>query len=1401
MSGSLLFWSSLFYVLIITFGQDFAKFSFGTESNLILPNGSTPHLIEKIDVFSTNEETGDVSEALKTLSYYQETAKGGRKKRQAVELDGDMSPVISNLHASQHCQGVFLRWERPQVPLSSSKPFTVSEFYYYNVYRSRTYFTSVNGMVPYASGKEIYELSKFLVSWLDKDPLTNEYVWYAVTIVTKKGKEWKDVSPVKAKFIGAFGPVGRRISLTSRNVRGRTLHHSAIYNPDRNEYFVVYDVDTNNDGQPDRVYALRMTPNGAIVRQQILDVTVTGTPGSQGWPSVAYNPVTNEYLIAVQVKSNTLFGGNALIAALRLWTTTFKLVTTPQLVLKGNENVNGKLVPLPVVNPYVIYSPHNSGYIVTAEFHSRSGSRNLALQFLDSTLKSIKAFIVFPYARSGRVAIDTKRNELYVIAQLARSAFSKGSTPKLAFAIAVKKTTLTGDVIPGGETLVKAGETELQDSSLSCFYDIARDRLMVFWSDVIAGKRVIRSSRILIQGSLGSTESLGIFKEETCPGRNLQGLSVVSLPTTTGQLVVGEERTRRGFRIHGSLIKDEAFQYVARNQRSPFLVSNERGDQVLALWQEMINERQSNVFGRILKATTHDCSGCSPPNVCKKQNTCSLPFRNQKPCSVSNGQCSQICLKSTDGDVKCSCRDGFRLGNDKITCNKQDNMIEDMTIIAASLKAIWKTRVMKDGSLQINRLFGGQSLVAVFIDEKTNLLYWSDVDASIIFRGHLDGTKREIFMSNVRSDGIYIDSVTGKVFWTDFLNKRIDVADTNMRNRLSLVTTEIDKPRAITSCKKHGVTYLYWSDWGSPSKIERLQLDGSLSLVANRRNIVSTQLVWPNGLTADCDENRLYWADAQLGKIEVSDLLGNRRQQLKSIKVFHPFSVLIYRNSIYWSDWVGAVKKADKQTGLNEVELFSGILPRGIYIFKQQTSCKDPGVPINAYRKGDDFAMNKVVRFICKKGYKLIGKSSIRCQNDGTWSDKAPACQSTICPDPPKPLNGNRNLRSNKIGGAVIYTCNPGYILIGEKLRRCIDGGVWSGSQPICMSLPVFAEIPQNKTIIHGKTAFFQCLATGAGKITLKWYKDGHLLQPSDATGRVVILGARLFLTKVYYSDAGKYSCQASNDAGMVRADAYLRVVTARRRGCGVPKFVTRQRIFNGRNAGEGAHPWMAMFWDKSKRRPFCGGSLIAPKFILTAAHCLKGFSKDFSNIQIKCGKIRAKRKAEPNEQVRTIKKIFFHPQYNSNTYDSDIAIVELSSPVDITDYVIPICLPHDESDFKLATPGANAVVIGWGATKRNKNKWSKRLKEVRVPIIDKAKCRKRMTYPVTDNMFCAGIGGHADACHGDSGGPITMKNPVTKKHILLGIVSWGVDCGDPNHYGIYVKLSNFLSWVQLIVS
>ena len=82
--------------------------------------------------------------------------------------------------------------------------------------------------------------------------------------------------------------------------------------------------------------------------------------------------------------------------------------------------------------------------------------------------------------------------------------------------------------------------------------------------------------------------------------------------------------------MHGPLIKEEAFQHSGRIQRAPFLVSNENGDHILAIWQEVINGKQSNVFARILKATAHDCARCNAPNVCKKQNTCVLPFKGRE---------------------------------------------------------------------------------------------------------------------------------------------------------------------------------------------------------------------------------------------------------------------------------------------------------------------------------------------------------------------------------------------------------------------------------------------------------------------------------------------------------------------------------------------------------------------------------------------------------------------------------------------------------------------------------------------------------------------------------------------------------------------------------------------------
>ena len=79
-------------------------------------------------------------------------------------------------------------------------------------------------------------------------------------------------------YIGAFGSLGNRVGLTHNAIKSNTLHHTAVYNPDRNEYFIAYDVDVNYDGKPDRLFGLRLNTNGMILDGNIIDFTLNG-PG------------------------------------------------------------------------------------------------------------------------------------------------------------------------------------------------------------------------------------------------------------------------------------------------------------------------------------------------------------------------------------------------------------------------------------------------------------------------------------------------------------------------------------------------------------------------------------------------------------------------------------------------------------------------------------------------------------------------------------------------------------------------------------------------------------------------------------------------------------------------------------------------------------------------------------------------------------------------------------------------------------------------------------------------------------------------------------------------------------------------------------------------------------------
>ncbi|GFX35954.1 low-density lipoprotein receptor-related protein 4 [Trichonephila clavipes] len=170
----------------------------------------------------------------------------------------------------------------------------------------------------------------------------------------------------------------------------------------------------------------------------------------------------------------------------------------------------------------------------------------------------------------------------------------------------------------------------------------------------------------------------------------------------------------------------------------------------------------------------------------------------------------------------------------------------------------------------------------------------------------------------VTADGLAVDWVAKNLYWTDSGRKIIEVSRVDGSSRKVLVDLDLDEPRAIVVFPRKG--YLFWSDWGKPPKIERAYLDGT-----GRRVIVATDLGWPNGLTIDYDARRLYWVDAQLDRIETSDLSGKHRLQLVD-DVAHPFGLTLFGPHLFWTDWhTKSIERVDKDTGRNRIVIRDNI--------------------------------------------------------------------------------------------------------------------------------------------------------------------------------------------------------------------------------------------------------------------------------------------------------------------------------------------------------------------------------------------------------------------------------------------------------------------------------------------
>ncbi|XP_077903157.1 transmembrane protease serine 5 isoform X2 [Ictidomys tridecemlineatus] len=252
-------------------------------------------------------------------------------------------------------------------------------------------------------------------------------------------------------------------------------------------------------------------------------------------------------------------------------------------------------------------------------------------------------------------------------------------------------------------------------------------------------------------------------------------------------------------------------------------------------------------------------------------------------------------------------------------------------------------------------------------------------------------------------------------------------------------------------------------------------------------------------------------------------------------------------------------------------------------------------------------------------------------------------------------------------------------------------------------------------------------------------------------------------------------------------------VVSLKCSECGTRPLASR--IVGGHAVALGRWPWQASVTLGSRHT--CGGSVLAPHWVMTAAHCIHSFRLfRLSSWRVHAGLV-SHSTIKPH-QGAMVEKIISHPLYSAQSHDYDVALLRLRIPLNFSETVGAVCLPAEEQHFP---SGSQCWVSGWGHTDPSHTYSSDTLQDTVVPLLSTQLCNSSCIYSgaLTPRMMCAGyLDGRADACQGDSGGPLVC--PDGGKWHLVGVVSWGRGCAEPNHPGVYAKVAEFLDWIHKTV-
>nr|XP_007995907.2 kallikrein-5 [Chlorocebus sabaeus]XP_037847930.1 kallikrein-5 [Chlorocebus sabaeus] len=221
-------------------------------------------------------------------------------------------------------------------------------------------------------------------------------------------------------------------------------------------------------------------------------------------------------------------------------------------------------------------------------------------------------------------------------------------------------------------------------------------------------------------------------------------------------------------------------------------------------------------------------------------------------------------------------------------------------------------------------------------------------------------------------------------------------------------------------------------------------------------------------------------------------------------------------------------------------------------------------------------------------------------------------------------------------------------------------------------------------------------------------------------------------------------------------------------------------RIINGSDCDEHTQPWQAALL-LGPNQLYCGGVLVHPQWLLTAAHCRK---KVF---RVRLGHYSLSPVYESGQQMFQGIKSIPHPGYSHPGHSNDLMLIKLNRRIHSTKDVRPINVSSH-----CPSAGTKCLVSGWGTTRSPQVHFPKVLQCLNIRVLSQKRCEDAYPRQIDDTMFCAGDEAGRDSCQGDSGGPVVCNGS------LQGLVSWGdYPCAKPNRPGVYTNLCKFTKWIQ----